>query len=149
MACDIIVITVAMVTYISYIRVILQGNRRFQETCEDDGRRNNLRKMFLIPFLIVAGFLVFNVIPDLIIFYHFNDVIHNVASVLWALGFNVDPLIYIFLNMTSRDIALNVLKNICGRCCRYRRQTVVNDNNIERNAIPKVICTDALEVVEM
>ena len=130
MVCDIIVLAIATVTYLSYGKLIMERKHRFQHSCEDDGRMNNLKKMFLIPSLIIASFIIFNVIPDLIMFYHFNDVVQQVTSCLWALGLNTDPFTYIYLNNASWEIAISLLKRLKHLCCACCYKTVSTEVRI-------------------
>ena len=124
---DIIVLIVAMITYLSYGKLIHNQNRKFQQTTEDTMHFKMIKQMFLVPSLIIICFILFNVIPDIIAIKYFNNTIHHVIACLWGLGYNADPIIYIFLNKKCRVIVLNLLRR-SRKIIRSNRMDSVNNS---------------------
>lgn len=115
MTFDIIVLVVGISTYVTIIKMILERNKQFSQITEYDARKKRLKKMFLIPSMIVASFILFNVIPDLIITYQYSYVLYHVTACLWVLSYIMDPVIYIFANQKSRNIVFILFKEVRER----------------------------------
>ena len=68
-----------------------------------------------VAFLLMFSFIVFNGIPDLVFALEQTDETYHAVSVLWSLGYLLDPLIYIFTSKEMRKIACEVVVNML--CC--------------------------------
>lgn len=124
MVYDILVLIVALTTYISIGRGILERRKSFRNT-ENNSRLRRTRKTFLIPFLILTSFVLCNVIPDIItVFHESNDEVYSVLVCVWSLHFTLDPVIYVFANEKYRKTALKLIRNYFPIYC-YQKDDVL------------------------
>ena len=135
-AFDILVLVLCCITYYHIAKLLWDSDRRFPQLSEDGGRIKNLKKMFLIPSLVITSYVLFNAIPDFVAMGYFTDVSHNITACLWEVSFICDPLIYIYFNTKSKQVAINILKpiqNCFSKCCQmrtFRPQQAATANNI-------------------
>ena len=133
MTFDVLVLLLVLITYINITVVLLGSDRRFPQRSKHGGRIIILRKIFLIPSLVVTSFVLFNVVPDFVILKVNNDISHNIIACLWEISFISDPLIYIYFNEKSKQIAISSLKTMINcflKCCNRRRQTAKQNNAV-------------------
>lgn len=106
---DIILLFEFIITY-TYIIIMTSKKRRI-------GSSNAMRargKIFYVTTLIIATFVVFVVVPDMLNAFIFlvteldRDTMANIVGLFWSINFVIDPCLYIF----SRDDVRNVLRQI-------------------------------------
>ena len=73
-------------------------------------RRKIPEQRQLVPFLIILTFLVFYAVPDFIVSFSSFAYSESYANISWSIGYNFDPLIYVFLHKKTRSIALGLCK---------------------------------------
>ena len=113
---DILVISFTLVTYSIIFKIYHQTRRQVLQ------KKTNVTqelKILRVPLMIIASFLLCNSIPDVILFVVTEKMsegmmrnMYNASIVMWAVGFLLDPLIYIFLNKKTRSIAKLTLKKL-------------------------------------
>ena len=134
---------IVVCTYIVIFKKLFESGRDTQSNLENDPFSNNMcmffwrelrRGGFIIPLLITFTYLLFVVVPILIVgfYYIFGDVYDFFP--IWLISYNVnnicDVLMYVFCD---KDIQ-NHLKNTFRRCGRSD-QNNNNGNGIELNAV--------------
>ena len=89
----------------SFIFQVYRRHLKFKKTSQISGEKNRFK--ILIPTLIIATFILFNIIPNIInaSYRHeiqsFDKTIIQVALIIYRIGWLVDPLIYIFCSSCS------------------------------------------------
>ena len=89
----------------SFIFQVYRRHLKFKKTSQISGKKNRFK--ILIPTLIIATFILFNIIPNIInaSYRHeiqsFDKTIIQVALIIYRIGWLVDPLIYIFCSSCS------------------------------------------------
>ena len=108
--CDILVIVLNIITYISIGRFYHETRGRLF----NGSRRNVIKelKMLLVPFLIISTFVVCNGIPDLVFVFSHTPESYQVMIIMWALGFVMDPTIYILMSKKTRTTAKKTSKTV-------------------------------------
>lgn len=115
---DICVLIVAAVTYLLYGKLVIERSRRFTINTTTNNNTENLKK-FLVPSLIIISFIIFNVVPDLVAIKYFDDTImYHYLTCLWIFGYNVDPIIYIFLDKKRRTRVFDIFRYMKSNCCQ-------------------------------
>lgn len=122
---DVTIIITTIVIYATVINLLRKQKKRFPRLSNNNGNHRQIKslKMFLVPALIVTCFTLFSAIPDFITMYYFNSITFHVSTCLWVLGFLADPLIYIFLNKRSRQVAMSSFGYFRRSICVDRRST--------------------------
>ena len=86
--------------------IYFSGRRK----CSSNPRRLAQTVKFpLIPFLLMASFVTFNFVPDLVFVFRRDDTTYHVMCVLWTTGYIIDPVLYIFSGRQTRTIAKTTL----------------------------------------
>ena len=135
---DILVIVLTIVTYSCILRVYHTSR---QSLAQESSNLRNEVKILRVPFLIITSFILCNSIPDVILFLVREEIkteMYCASVVLWAVGFLLDPLIYIFLNKKTRLIARTTFENTWGKCkgtdCsipgRWRKTQLILETNV-------------------
>ena len=84
----------------SFIFQVYRRHLKFKKTSQISGKKDRFK--ILIPTLIIATFILFNVMPNIInaSYWHeiqsFDKTIIQVAFIFYRIGWLVDPLTYIF-----------------------------------------------------
>ena len=110
---DVAVFVSCIITYSKIYKTYQLSKKRFCNVSAmsvRDGRKQV--KLSIVPFLIITSFLVFNAIPDVIFAFLENEKSYRVAVFMWALGFLMDPFVYIYLNKKTRRTAVCVLRRM-------------------------------------
>ena len=91
----------------SFIYRTYRGRLKFRKNTKTDKKKDHFK--ILIPTLIVATYIIFNIIPNIINTNYryeietFKKTVIQVAFLFYRIGWLVDPLIYIFLSSCSRN----------------------------------------------
>ena len=77
----------------------------------------------VIPVLLEATFLAFNIIPTILRAVFRSEVVYEITSFVFSTGFLIDPLIFIFATSETRNITKELFermlcktKSCCFRC---------------------------------
>ena len=62
-------------------------------------------KMQVIAVLLMVSFVLCNGIPDMMFIFEHDKWMYDFVSIIWSLGYLVDPIIYIFTAAEMRKIA--------------------------------------------
>ena len=60
-----------------------------------------------------------------------SEDMYHASVILWAVGFLLDPLIYIFLNKKTRLIAKSTFKNLFSQCQKKFKLYKANENGAD------------------
>ena len=103
---DIAYILLAIVTY-TYIFVVYKRHLKLKKNIQGSNGKKHFK--LLVPTLIIGTFFIFFILPDVLnVTYRYNLVIYSnnlvtyVATILYKIGWIVDPLIYIFYSNCRR-----------------------------------------------
>ena len=129
LAIDTTITIVAVTTYLyfySKVSSIVKRTRSQGKQIKDMNR--NYRKKFLIPFLMVATYLAFNVISTVLFTVrrqsvtldkHSNELLLDIGRIFVMVGFVSDAVLYIFLQKSVRKSITSFWSKICT--CRPER----------------------------
>lgn len=87
---DLIYITLCITTYI-YIFIVFKRQTKVRKMSSKLGERFKL----LVPSLIIATFIFFIIIPDIVDLFSNYRYISTIAEILYSIGFLCDPIIYV------------------------------------------------------
>ena len=103
---DIPYILLAIVTY-SYIFIVYRRHLKLKKNIQGSNNKEHFK--LLVPSLIIGTSLIFFILPDFLnVTYRYNLIIYSndlvtfVATILYRIGWIVDPLIYIFYSNFKR-----------------------------------------------
>ena len=103
---DIAYILLVIVTY-TYIFKVYRRHLKLKKNIQGGNNKEHFK--LLVPSLIIGTFLIFFILPDVLnVTYRYNLVIYSndlityVATILYRIGWIVDPLIYIFYSNCRR-----------------------------------------------
>ena len=103
---DIPYILLAIVTY-SYIFIVYRRHLKLKKNIQGSNNKEHFK--LLVPSLIIGTSLIFFILPDVLnVTYRYNLIIYSndlvtfVATILYRIGWIVDPLIYIFYSNFKR-----------------------------------------------
>ena len=103
---DIGYIILAIVTY-TYIFIVYRRHLKLKK--DTLGGNNKEHFKLLVPSLIIGTFVIFFILPDFLnvtyrynLIIYSNDLVTYVATILYRIGWIVDPLIYIFYSNCKR-----------------------------------------------
>ena len=103
---DIGYIILAIVTY-TYIFIVYRRHLKLKK--DTQGGNNKEHFKLLVPSLIIGTFVIFFILPDFLnvtyrynLIIYSNDLVTYVATILYRIGWIVDPLIYIFYSNCKR-----------------------------------------------
>ena len=86
--------------------------RRVYRKRSDKFPKLNERKTVTTSLLLLLFFVFFNAVPDAIMFFKPTPHVYLVVSFLWSTGCVADPIIYIFINKKTANIAKRTLKRV-------------------------------------
>ena len=121
-------IIVSISAYASIIFVILKGRKQFMNQATT-GRSINL-KMYSVPCLIIATFIIFHEIPLLVFLNTINIKLNfltlqpNIVYCSYIIGFIADAFIYIFIDEKVRKFAISI---ICYAFCTLKEINTQTD----------------------
>lgn len=93
-----------------------------------------MKKPFLLSFLLCSCFITFDVTPDIVFFFNQTEDVYIVISFIWTVGYLLDPVIYIFHDTTRRKIAKDTSNFIL--CCFFVRSARVPERTLTSTTIP-------------
>ena len=103
---DIPYILLAIVTY-SYIFIVYRRHLKLKKNIQGSNNKEHFK--LLVPSLIIGTSLIFFILPDFLnvtyrynLIIYSNDLVTYVATILYRIGWIVDPLIYIFYSNFKR-----------------------------------------------
>ena len=103
---DIPYILLAIVTY-SYIFIVYRRHLKLKKNIQGSNNKEHFK--LLVPSLIIGTSLIFFILPDVLnvtykynLIIYSNDLVTYVATILYRIGWIVDPLIYIFYSNCKR-----------------------------------------------
>ena len=103
---DIPYILLAIVTY-SYIFIVYRRHLKLKKNIQGSNNKEHFK--LLVPSLIIGTSLIFFILPDVLnvtykynLIIYSNDLVTYVATILYRIGWIVDPLIYIFCSNCKR-----------------------------------------------
>lgn len=131
LTCKLVYVTFAVVTYTVAVNSLKKSSTNLQATT-NFLREKKMKKMFLVPGLIITSYLLFHIIPFFvflpkILSSHTNFYKQRSTPIFGHFILIGDPLIYIFFAKHYRNVFLQKI-----RCCFSRR-------DVERNTSPFVI----------
>ena len=108
---DVIIALLIVITYTIIIKSIVKRNN------ELDLKGAGNMKMQVISVLLMVTFVLTNGVPDLIFLLDTEWHLYDLVSILWSLGYILDPILYIFSAQKMRKIAMTALAKFitCGR----------------------------------
>ena len=103
---DIVYILLAIVTY-TYIFIVYRRHLKLKKNIQGSNNKEHFK--LLVPSLIIGTSLIFFILPDVLnvtykynLIIYSNDLVTYVATILYRIGWIVDPLIYIFCSNCKR-----------------------------------------------
>ena len=103
---DIVYILLAIVTY-TYIFIVYRRHLKLKKNIQGSNNKEHFK--LLVPSLIIGTSLIFFILPDFLnvtyrynLIIYSNDLVTYVATILYRIGWIVDPLIYIFYSNFKR-----------------------------------------------
>ena len=134
-------ILVIVLTFITYSCILKTYHSSRRDFCHKSRNLRQELKILRIPFLIILGFLLFNIIPDVILFMldetsNISEDMYHASVILWAVGYLLDPLIYIFLNRKTRLVAKTTFQGMC-KCAESLKnpKKIMNLNGWKRSRV--------------
>ena len=109
--CDTITITIAVASYTVVCYVLHAQSKKAQKKkrkCKSTKFPRSSKNVLRIAVAIVLTYVIFYAIPDVIIKVESDSDVFSVMMVMWSIGALSDPLLYIFMDSTSRKIAIKV-----------------------------------------
>ena len=121
---------ITILTYSTIAYKLNQRSRQFATVTQaTNNNRNQFRKHYVIPLLILITFVIFVAIPfDLRVFMESSLYLDLFRYLLGSVNFIMDPLIYVFLHQEIRKTALNTL-----RCFRGKKSKPKVDINRQKS----------------
>ena len=104
----------------SFIFQVCRRHLKFKKTSQISGKKDRFK--ILIPTLIIATFILFNIMPNIInaSYRHeikcFDKTVIQVAFIFYRIGWLVDPPIYIFCSSCSDNSKNSRRKNDVSAC---------------------------------
>ena len=103
---DIVYILLVIVTY-TYIFKVYRRDLKLKKNTQGGNNKEHFK--LLVPSLITGTFLIFFILPDVLnvtyrynLLIYSNDLIKYAATVLYGIGWIVDPLVYVFFTNCKR-----------------------------------------------
>ena len=100
---DVLVLLLIIPTY-ALVFKILRSNRRRLQFFTTKSKSKMQYQSLVVGVLLTLSFLAFNLVPDVVILlFSSNHTAFSVVSLLWSVGYLVDPFVYIFASKQSRN----------------------------------------------
>ena len=105
---DVLVLLLIIPTYAIAFKIIRKGKRRSRfsiiKKIDKVGDSQKHYQPIVVGVLLALSFLVFNLVPDMVsLIFSTNHTVFHIVSILWSVGYIVDPLVYIFASKESRS----------------------------------------------
>ena len=135
---DIMIIFSALITYaILYKKV---RNMIFKENSQmrvPESNRRMSNSKFLLPTLIVASYITFNLAGDIMFFYNLSmkthDRLNPISRLFWIFGWLADGILYVFLQRSIRGRLLAPCRQRTYRASTYEmKNSNIVTSNISR-----------------
>ena len=151
-AAQAIFLLLSIITYTMLAVTVRFNKKKLGKVVRTDEKKTRLKKIHLVPFLIISTFILFYAIPQYVTVS--GPIGTTLKRGVTYVGLLVDPIIYIFSQKPLRRYAVGVLTCNWCRVCK----TVANDEsnifrnrkklssgiwgrNISKDVIPTELCT--------
>ena len=132
---EIIFLALSVTTYVYIYKKVSKSMTRLKNYKEDKKKyKSEIIAKFYIPTLLIISFIIFMIVPDLIVLIYFivlqkySPTVDALVTMMYAISLTVDALIYIFGQKEVRQALLSKI------CCYFRRNQI-NDRCQSRSDV--------------